>query len=222
MFVIGDSTALATGIGLTTWAEAQPQLAQVEVLGFGGCGLTIEGDMRFQDEWVPAAAGCVELFDTKVPQRVRDGRPDIVVIIGSFWEVTDHRLNGDASPVSVLDAGYREVMLQRYTTYNQLLLDAGAPRVVWVLHPKTDYFWDDVSEPGDDPARYTAFYEVQRLVAGRYAGTASTIDLAAWSDAEGLTTDHSARPDGVHWTPQVATEIAENWLGNEIIQAALH
>ncbi len=222
MLVIGDSTALATAVGLTNWADEQPQLADVEVQGFGGCGLMNEGERLFKGDWLPASDGCTELFDVKVPERVRDGAPDIVVVISSFWEVTDHRLEGDPTPRSILDPTYHEAMLTRFTAYNQALLDAGAPRVVWVLHPQTDYAWDLASEPADDPARYAAFYEIQRIAGAAYPTQVSTIDFASWSEDRGLTTDQSARLDGVHWTPEVATMIAEDWLGNEIVQAALH
>ncbi|MEO7398044.1 MAG: acyltransferase family protein, partial [Ilumatobacteraceae bacterium] len=44
MLIIGDSTALATSVGLAAWAEAEPQLAAVEVQGFGGCGVTNQGE----------------------------------------------------------------------------------------------------------------------------------------------------------------------------------
>jgi peptidoglycan/LPS O-acetylase OafA/YrhL len=222
MLVIGDSTALATAVGLTNWADEHPELAQVEVQGFGGCGLMNDGERLFKGEWLPKSDGCTELFDVKVPARVRDGGFDIVVVISSFWEVTDHRLAPDQPPMSIADAAYRDQMLWRYTAYNQTLIDAGAPRIAWVFHPETDYAWDLADEPADDPARYTAFYDVQQRAADPFPGVVSTVDFAAWSDARGLTTDHAARLDGVHWTPEVATAIAEQWLGNEIVQRALH
>ena len=58
------------------------------------------------------------------------------------------------------------------------MLGEGAPRVAWVLYPATDESWGAVKETSDDPARYAAFYEIERQVAAQFPGRASTIDLA--------------------------------------------
>ena len=221
ILVIGDSTALATGVGLSSWAEQQPDLAVVEVQGFGGCGLMSRSEKRFQNDWLSVSQGCIDLFETKVPDRIREAQPDIVVIISSFWDVTDHRSDLDPIPHSVIDPEYRDEMLSVYTQYTQLLLDTGAPRVALVLYPATDYEWEAEDEPADDPERFVALHAIERSAAAQQPGRASVIDLAAWSDDQGLTEDRDARPDGVHWTPEQSTAIATEWLGNEIVQAAL-
>jgi hypothetical protein len=222
MLVVGDSTALATATGLIDWAKEHPDLAQVEQQGFGGCGILTDGEHWFKGEWLPFSPGCEQLLDVVVPQRIQDGKPDIVILISSFWEVTDRRIDGSSPTVSIMDAIWRQHTLDRFRSYTQTLLDDGAPRVAYVLYPRTDYAWGLADEPADDPARYDVFHDIEREAAEPFPGRVSVIDLEAWTDAEGLTTDQQARPDGVHWTEQVSTRIAEDWLGNQLIQAALH
>ncbi|MEO6123264.1 MAG: acyltransferase family protein [Ilumatobacteraceae bacterium] len=222
ILVIGDSTALAMSVGLKNWADANPSLAEVEVRGVEGCGLMTDGDRRFGGDWLPQSQGCTDVFDTDVPKRIGAGQPDIVVVILSFWEVTDHRLGPDQAATSILDPDYRARMLFRYTAYNQGLIDTGVPRVTWVLYPETDYGWGADNEEGDDPARYDALDDVTREAAAPYPGVVSTIDFRTWSARLGLTDDQSARLDGVHFTPDAATRVANDFLGNAIIQAALH
>lgn len=217
----GDSTALATAVGLTNWADARPDLADVEVRGVRGCGLMNDGDRLFNGDWLPPSQGCTDVFDTEIPERIRDGQPDIVVVIVSFWEVTDHRLGSDQPVFSILDPDYRARMLSRYTDYNHQLLDAGVPRIAWVLYPDTDYAWGFGDENGDDPTRYDALGEVMREAAAPYHGLVSLIDLRTWSQGQGLTQDQSARLDGVHFTPDASTRVAQDFLGDAIIQAAL-
>ena len=151
-----------------------------------------------------------------------DGKPDVVVIVSSFWDVTDHLVDGDPQAHSVLEPAWRDLTQQRFEQYTQLLLDSGAPRVALVLYPTTDFGWTQADEPADDPVRYSIFHDVERETAAAFPGQASVIDLAGWSDAQGLTDDTEARPDGVHWSEAESTRIAEEWLGNQIIQAALH
>lgn len=221
ILVIGDSTAQVTGTGLTDWAAAHPALAQVEVQAFGGCGILNEGDRYYRNEWLPTPPGCIGLLDTTVPERIRDGQPDIVVVVTSFWDNTDHRWPDDPTPRSALDPVYRERALKRFTAYNQTLLDAGAPRVVWALYPVTNDEWGAVKQSSDGPARYVAFHEIEREAAAPFPARVGIIDLAAWSDQQGLTDNHAARPDGVHWSADVSRLVVEEFLGNAIIQAAL-
>ena len=222
ILIVGDSTAQVTGGGLVEWAKDHPELAQVEVAAFGGCGILDEGDRFYRGEWIPTLAPCVTLLNQHVPQRVRDARPDIVIVVTSFWDNVDHRWPGDPTPRSALDPVYDQRALTRFTAYNQMLIDAGAPRVSWVLYPRLDESWGAIHETSDDPARYPAFYAIERAAAAKFPGIVSTIDLATWSDQQGLTDDHSARPDGVHFTPEKAKQVAEQFLGNQIVQAALH
>jgi peptidoglycan/LPS O-acetylase OafA/YrhL len=222
MLVVGDSTALVTGRGLMSWAEDNADLAQVELQAFGGCGIITDGDRRYRDEWMAAPQGCVGLIDQTVPQRVRDAQPDVVVVVSAFWDNSDHRWPPDDTPLSPLDPEFRRRALERFSAYTQTLLDAGAPKVAWVLYPATDDGWGDRDETSDDPARYEASYEVQREAAARFPGRAVVVDFAAWSDAQGLTASHDARPDGVHWSEGMSRKVVDDYLADALIQAALH
>ncbi len=222
ILIIGDSTAQVTGVSLVDWAGDNPQLGQVEVQAFGGCGILDEGDRFYRGQWEPTSPGCVTLLNEHVPERIAQGRPDIVVVVSSFWDNTDHRWPGDPTALSPLDSVYRERALPRFEAYNQLLLDSGAPRVAWVLYPPTDESWDAVDETSDDPARYVAFDALTRDAAAPFPGRVSTIDLSAWVDEQGLTNDHDARPDGVHFSESQSRTIVDTFLANAIIQAALH
>jgi ABC-type Fe3+-hydroxamate transport system substrate-binding protein len=222
ILIVGDSTAQVTGVSFVDWAADNPQLGQVEVQAFGGCGILDEGDRFYRGQWEPTSPGCVTLLNEHVPERIVEGQPDIVLVVSSFWDNTDHRWPADPTARSPLDPVYRERALPRFEAYNQLLLDAGAPRVAWLLYPPTDESWDAIDETSDDPARYVAFHQLTRNAAAPFAGQVSTIDLAAWVDEQGLTDDHDARPDGVHFSESESRTIVDTFLANAIIQAALH
>ena len=47
------------------------------------------------------------------------------------------------------------------------------------------------------------------------------VDLPVWLEEQGLDTDQDARPDGVHWSPEASLHIADAYLGEQLIRAAL-
>jgi hypothetical protein len=58
-------------------------------------------------------------------------------------------------------------------------------------------------------------------VAADLPGRVTVVDLPAWLDEQGLTLDRAARPDGVHWSTEAAARIARDFLGEQLVRAAL-
>src|SRR4030095_9319049 len=69
IIVAGDSTARATAAGLLSWAVANPDLAQVEVIGSPGCGFIREGE-RMEGGFRPPPPECGPWLDEELPGRV--------------------------------------------------------------------------------------------------------------------------------------------------------
>jgi len=43
------------------------------------------------------------------------------------------------------------------------------------------------------------------------------LDLRSWLEQAGLATDQAVRPDGIHFTPASALDVATRWLGPELV-----
>jgi hypothetical protein len=52
-------------------------------------------------------------------------------------------------------------------------------------------------------------------------GRVVVVDLPGWLREQGLDLDQAARPDGVHWSPEASLRIADEYLGEQLIRAAL-
>ncbi|MFP5487433.1 MAG: hypothetical protein ACLGHQ_03915, partial [Acidimicrobiia bacterium] len=52
-------------------------------------------------------------------------------------------------------------------------------------------------------------------------GDVGVIGLDDWLVETGLDDDRTVRPDGVHWDPDAALRIVEEYLGERIIRVAL-
>jgi hypothetical protein len=64
-------------------------------------------------------------------------------------------------------------------------------------------------------------YAAMDDIAEAHPGRVTVVDLPAWLDEQQLTTDREARPDGVHWSPEASALIARDFLGEQLLRAAL-
>jgi hypothetical protein len=119
----------------------------------------------------------------------------------------------------------RLVQTEKLASLGQLTADMvamGVPRIAWLKEPvplRTLTVSAAVDQQAD-AARHEALHGVIDAIAA--GGPAvKVIDLAGWVSAQPFATDPAARPDSVHWTTEVATQIAEQFLGQALVQAAL-
>jgi peptidoglycan/LPS O-acetylase OafA/YrhL len=217
--VAGDSTAEATGVGLAQWAVENPELAQVSILAEQGCGFVRGGEFLVQ-EWTEVDPRCDRWAETGLAEQVGELTPDVVMLLTTSWDVLDRRWSPDES-LSPVDPVYAQRIHDDFTIITQRLLDAGAAHVVWVREPIPNIFWWSSGQTQEDPARHEILYSAMDDIAAAYEGRVTVVDLPAWLEGEQLTTDQSARPDGVHWSPDASARIAREFLGERLLRAAL-
>jgi peptidoglycan/LPS O-acetylase OafA/YrhL len=217
ILVAGDSTAEATAAGLVQWASEQPALAQVSVSTEPGCGF-VRGGERMVLEWEPVPRRCGQWLDTTLPSTVAELRPDVVMLMTTSWDVIDRRWAGEA--LTPLDDEYASRLAGDFDDVSQRIVAAGAGHVVWVLEPIPNVYWWSSGQAQEDPARHAAAYAAMRAAAAADERV-SVVDLPAWLDAVSLSADRDARPDGVHWSPPAAARIARDFLGEQLVRAAL-
>ena len=217
--IVGDSTAEAIGAGLVGWAADHPDLAQVQTDVERGCGFVVTGDRRVGDTWEEVPARCVEWVDERVPAQVAELGPDVVVLMVTPWDVIDHRFDG-TSASTPFDPEFETELASAYRSIVDDLVDAGVPSIVWVEPPTPNPLWMSREDAQADPARYEVVEGVVTDI-GADVPQLRILPFAAWHAAEGLDDDKEIRPDGVHWTPDVSRLISENYLGEQVVRAAL-
>ena len=215
--VIGDSTANAFGTGLVRWAAERPDLAQVEVVAAPGCGIVPGGERRTSESFSPIE-GCDGWLDAFVYPAVERLRPDVVMVMVTSWDIIDRRWDTEAGLTPFDD----EFVVRLEGAYDQLRLgleNAGAGRVAFARHPIPDVYWLPAVDAQEEPARHAVLYGVyDRLAVDERV---DVIELDRWFSANGLDRDQSVRPDGVHPTPEAATDISERYLGEQLVRIAL-
>ena len=224
MLVIGDSTAQALGNGIAAWAQERPDLAEVEVMAFPGCGLLLGGERRFDGDWLAVPDGCATLFDVDVTARDRTRRNPTSswssrrsgtspIIDGPTTATPPARRSTTCSPLVCCD---------RFGTYNETLARhvGGTGRVGAVPRPSTTSGRTQTSRPTTLRATTSSPRRSERPHRSIPHGV-RVVELSEWISAEGLDADRTARPDGVHLTLAAATAATRTWLGQQLIEAAL-
>jgi hypothetical protein len=219
IIVAGDSTARATAAGLLTWAAENPDLAQVEVVGAPGCGF-LRGGERREGGFRQPPEGCAKWLGEELPDRVSETRPDVVMMMVTTWDVVDHRWE-DGRELTPLDPEFQQRLGDDYTAIIEQLLGAGAGSIAWVDPPVPNVWWGGQGTGQEDPDRHAVVRAVVAGVAAAHPDDVGVIDLVGWLEGAGLTDDRDVRPDGVHFDPDAALAIAEQFLGERLVRIAL-
>ncbi|MGD9703138.1 MAG: acyltransferase family protein [Acidimicrobiia bacterium] len=220
VIVVGDSTAEATGAGLLAWAGIHPELASVGIRTSPGCGMMLEGVVP-ADGADDFTTPCREVLERQLPLDIATLHPDVIVIQVTLRDLVDRVWSDDEGVLTPFDARFRDRLTTAYRSRTADLLAHGVARVVWVVPPTPDMYWDPGTSDYEDPARFAIQREAIEATVASHPGTARVVDLAGWLDAAGIATDHAVRPDGLHWAPEAAQQIAEDWLGQQLIEAVL-
>ncbi len=219
ILVVGDSTAEAMGNGLVRWAAANPDLGQVELEFERGCGVLRGGD-RWVDAWEPVPERCDRWLTETVPSRAAALSPDVVMVLVTPWDVLDRRWDGDAA-VTPFDREFADRLAADYDALLSSLADQGVPTVAWARPPVPNPLWLNLEGGQTDPARHAVVDGIIDDVQTLHPDLLDVVPLRDWHTDEQLDDDHDVRPDGVHWTPETAEAIADAYLGEQLVRAAL-
>jgi peptidoglycan/LPS O-acetylase OafA/YrhL len=217
VLVVGDSTAEALGVGLVGWAAANPQLAEVRLAVSPGCGFVRGGEVA-SDEDVPFGERCDGILEDVVPTTLVEFRPDVVLLLSTSRDLLDRRWSDAEGTIDPFDERYRQRLDRDYDRIADLITSAGAT-ALFVRAPLVDPYWLGRETMFNDPDRRAIVdAAMERLAVARTA--VSVLDLRAWVEANGLAGSHDARPDGVHWAPEAAFDLAQGWLGPTLLSIA--
>jgi hypothetical protein len=220
MIVAGDSTGEAYGNGVVRWAASSPDVAQAELNVERGCGFLRDGDYLLDGEWFDVRDDCGDWLETDLPERVAETGADVVLMVTTSWDVLDRRWDGGLGFSTESDE-MRNRLRFDFTRITDELLADGAGAVVWVKAPIPNPLWFSRGTEQEQPARHEVLHEVMDEIAAERPGDVYTVDLLEYFDDAGITDDVDLRPDGVHVTPEAAEMIAADFLGEQMIRAAL-
>ena len=128
-----------------------------------------------------------------------------------------HRGEGVATDSEVM----RGRIAADFSRVTDEVLAAGAGTVVWVKAPLPNPLWLSRGTEQEQPERHAVLHAVMDSIAAERPADVYVVDLLDYFDERGFTSDVDLRPDGVHITPEAAQAIAADFLGEQMIRAAL-
>jgi hypothetical protein len=218
--IFGDSTMLATGMGLgdvlTDTGLAQPVGGHTQL----GCGVGRGGERKSAGGTEEVPARCAAWPD-EWAHAIEQLHPDVAIVQEGPWDAAERKLPGDdtwRAPGDPVYDAYLTGELDRAVT----TLSAQGARVVWLTSPPVGENVRSSGQPEldqvDHPERIERVNQLVREVAAAHPGTVTVVDLAAW--LQSTNEDDRLRPDGVHLGDAESREVAQRWLAAEVIRAA--
>ncbi|MGD8307862.1 MAG: acyltransferase family protein [Chromatiales bacterium] len=214
IFVVGDSVSLEVGQGLRAWAGER---AIVEVNGTRACGLARGG-------YLGASAASRERECDRWETRWRaGGRPDLVVIVASNWDVFPRMPSGWDAPRLPGDPRHDDWLRSELRAAHGMLAREGA-EIVWLTAAcrRKDLRLADGSLVPMGPLTRHLNEQIVRPVALEMGGPDALIDFGGRvcpggvfrDELDGVRVRHA---DGVHFSGHGRRWLAE-WLGPELLR----
>jgi hypothetical protein len=214
--LFGDSTALRTGFALKGWGWTNGLLDIRDGDADVGCPLARGGIVDYVTVRQAPHDGC-EDWPATWSRMAREQDLDAAVVEIGPWDVTDRKLDGTWTHIGEPD--YDEYLLSEMNRAVDALSSSGAV-VIWLTSPHIEFGRGQQGVPHDhpinDPARMDRLNELIREVDAE-RDEMVVIDLVAYlRSLPGDEMDASLRPDGVHFSEEASTDLAD-WLGPAII-----
>jgi peptidoglycan/LPS O-acetylase OafA/YrhL/lysophospholipase L1-like esterase len=222
IMVIGDSTAQAAGTGLAAWAADNPALAQVSVLASGKCGMVRGGEVPGDRGDDSLMRTCEDLVANRLLPAVQELQPDVVAVFVAARDSEPRQWDPNEGLLTPTDPRYAARIEFGYRAVNALIVaEAPHSRVVWVRPPTINPYWKDTAGAFLDPEGHAIVDGIAARLAAEDPNHAAVVDLRAWMEGNGYSTREDMRPDGIHFTPEAARQVAGDWLGPELVATAL-
>jgi len=220
VMVVGDSFAESIVVGLQRWGFSTGSMAVMDQ-GVPNCPFGRSGSARALNIARELPDDCDDR-DATLEAAVRDFDPDVVLLAGSFWDITDRRPDNFGRYTSIGDPDYDRFLADELRHVTQVVANGGA-KVIWANSP----YWDPVPNTaffmGDPPyveaerGRVDAFNAMLAATVGSRADT-TILDLQGWVRTQpGGDTGKEVRPDGVHFS-EATTDVVAAWLGPELLR----
>lgn len=222
--IYGDSTALVSTLGMAKFDDTDASIRMGG--GWAGLGCTPIAPATFISDGAEVESNeiCGEWRD-QWTTAADEGEFDLSFVQFGPWEVKEVRPDGSEAFSTISEDPAHDALVEQRIAEGLDILTARSPLVVVATSPYVEPGRVNGNSPSDpqpdaDPARMDRLNEIIVDVASRYPNVA-VLDLAGWVEAQG-DDDARLRPDGVHFTDQVALELSPQLAAtlNSIIEVS--
>ncbi|MGA0894178.1 MAG: acyltransferase family protein [Ilumatobacteraceae bacterium] len=217
VLVLGDSTGIALGSGLISWAADHRESMQVTSLAAIGCGVIRDAWQVAPDD--PMRTECDRLLDEELPRVLEESVPDVIVVHVSLVDAVPRLWDDTEGVIPATDSRYVERLDRDYSEFTAYLLARSSARILWVM-PTLPAEWFLGRVNGDFPPEW---WSPQRAAIAR-ASTHPRIlsaDLGQWISLREAGGSRRYREDGLHLSDTGARLLADEALAEGVLALAL-
>jgi hypothetical protein len=212
VLVTGDSTSLAIAAGLGYHGREHGDIV-VDWAGQIACPLLQADALRSLIDGIESPLASCEPFPTLWRRHIASFRPDVVLVVSSLIDASDLSFASGWEHIGqpAYDDRYRTGMqaaINQFHRHGATVLWASAPREQLLTSNATTQLNERLSALNAIITSMTAS-----------GSRVHEIPYAAHIDSADGRVDHTARPDGVHFTVPAATRLADDWLAAAIVAA---
>jgi peptidoglycan/LPS O-acetylase OafA/YrhL len=208
--VLGDSTAVRTGAGLSAYGARTGAFDVVVNAARVGCGVDQAGERRFLGETFVLAEFCGDLT-TAWAATLAEHPIDVAVVQTGMWETVERRLPGDDTWRRVGDPLVDAQVRAELRAANAFWASRAIP-VVWLRGPES-------TDAARQTGTMTRFNELLDEVVAEFP-SAATVGLDGFVGALAPADRARLLPDGIHFTEESSVLVADSWLGSQVATSA--
>lgn len=214
VILVGDSTAVAAGAGLLAWADDPQNMIDLTMAASGACGLVRGGN--YADETLDAALQmeCPPLLDQALPEQLETRDIDTLVLMISLADTWERSWDDEEGFLTPTDPAYAEAIRRDYRSFVEQAVDNGVEQIVWIRPPVA--LVDGEPEPAFLDGGQEVVEQTVRDLAAEYPITVIDLREAVETGPAG---DVFERPDGIHMSQDASTRLAQEYLGDALLDA---
>ncbi len=222
VMVVGDSFAQSIVIGLQRWGMTTGKMAVMD-RSIPGCPFGRGGRNKGVSIPRDEEPDCIAR-DGELLRSIKEFNPQVVLLAGGMWDVTDRRPEGFSRWTRIGRPDYDGYLRGEINHLLDLVSGEGA-EVLWADSP----YWSPVpgsviymGKPPYAEAQTDRVDLYNQMLTEEVAKrpNASILDIASWMRVQpGGEFDPAFRPDGVHFS-EVSTDTVAAWLGPVLLKSA--
>jgi hypothetical protein len=223
----GDSLAYSAILGLSHWSSAHPTSPLVvRIHAVMGCPLSGAASLRLGGVVSSSTLPGCSTFVADTTALLRKLHPNTSFVMMGLGDLCDHRFTdgplADGKWHHLGQPAFDKWEMQKIRYAVDSFDSVGVP-MVWATFPEIKVKPNpdgNGKTPENDPNR-VRIYNAMLAKAIRGTHHSELIDLAGWVRRfPGGEFSPAIRPDGVHFSESGGSDIAANWLGPQLVQAA--
>ena len=210
MMVLGDSTAVALGAGIVSWAKEDLSRARVAVVAHTACGFARATSV--EDNTGNFRRDCDQTLGPQLTAAL-NLRPTVAVLMVGLADSGPMIWSQEEGVLQPNDAKFADHIHSEYRQLVDQLIAGGVKNIDWLLAPHPTTWWLGNLGHAPESLRTDLTNTWITQLASEYPNIIHIIRFDQWLEVQEEDGDRSWRPDGLHLSEESALKVMNDLIG---------